>query len=509
MATTDVVAVVIEIADQTKKDLATIRSNLEALGAKDINVDLDINSTAEIARTEAQLRALTRTRTLHFQTRMTPGVSGVGRMDRIAGDSLRVDSIADMLTPSTGGGGLMGGRAPQRAFSSITKPLENAREQFRGIRRTLGAVTPNIMDLWNALAALIPVMISLGAAAIGLAGAFITLGVAAAAIGGIGLLGFGDTFEESISNATQEIDKLGDRLFDMFQPVADVFQPILQGWLEAAPRQLQRLVEPLQRMAIFADTLGDAGAGFIGWVADALRSMASMEKQISQIALRFGDVAGTFIIDFMESMTQFAYENQEALILISHELRRLLSALLDLSIVVTTTLTALSPLVTILEVLAELLNTTLGRGLITMIGLLLMLKTAIAAANVAIWIMQGGILRTVTGILMGYIPALDAAILTTWQWFAALTATRQALVALLATTGIGLLLAGGGILIGEMMGGMGGGPSAGASRAGSSSGGTYINIEGDVGRRELDRLLSAGQVRAGDEHGMQEGMNNG
>lgn len=503
MATTDVVGVVIEIVDQTKDDLAEIRANLEAIGVKDLNVDLDINAASDITKTEAQLQALTRTRTAHIRSKMTPGISGVGRMGHMMGDAPQVDELAEMLTPSVGGGG-GGGPGGVRGFiQGIDKPLDNAKRQLRGVRRILGAITPNIMDLWNAMAALIPVMISLGAAAIGLAGAFITLGVAAAAIGGIGLLGWGDSFSSSISNAQSRAQKLGETLFDVMQPVANTFQPILEGWMAGAPRQIQRLVGPLERMAIFADTLSAAGAGFIGWLGDALRSMASMERQISQIALRFGDIAGAFIIDFMENMTMFAYENQEAMIQLSHTLRRLLSILLELSLVVSETLLVFSPLIGILEVITALLNTKFGRALLTGIGLFLAAKTAVAALSAAVFILQGGLLKVAAGIAVNYIPAVLGAIGVTDQWIARLGVLRGALL----TTGVGALLVGGGLLLNEFIGPDSAGSPSGTGRSGPSTGGTYINIEGDVGRREMDRLLDHSQTRSRDEYNMQEGMN--
>lgn len=516
MATTDVVEIVIGVVNNTKDELAEIRAELQALGAMDVNVDFDLNG---VAQAEAKANAVARDRTidLDFQTALPKGAtegapalpSGAG-----GGDIIPFDSSAARTMRGTGVN-IPGPGRMQRTFqmiSNIDDPLGNAKRQMTGIRRTLGKITPNIMDLWNAMAALIPVMISLGAAAIGLAGALLTLGAAGAAIVGLGLLGWGDSFSESLSNASSEAEDLGSRIFDVLQPAAGTFQPILQGWMEGAPRQIQRLVEPMQRLAVFSDAIGAAGTGFVGWIGEAIRAMVGMEEQIEQIVLRFGDIAGTFIIDFMENMTQFAYENQEALIQMSGVLRELFGALLDVSIAVTTTLTAFSPLVSLIGVLAEFLNTRIGRGLLTMVGLLLTLRTAIASVNIALWVMQGGVMRIVTGVLMGYIPAVNSAILTTWQWFAALTATRQALVALLATTGVGLLLAGAGIVAGEMMntspsastysgGGMGGG--------GGGGGGTYINVEGDVGRREMDRLLDTGQVRAGDEHEILEGMNNG
>lgn len=521
MATTDPVQIVIEIVDQFSDDLAELRAQLEAIDAMDIDVDFDINDVArEVADVHAQIGSIPNSETVWFHARMR----GLQRVRaQIASAQAQAASISlGRGLPSPGGGlfgqpmalpGAGGGGTPDVIPDSISsgefaRNLRNLRRQFGGSLSIISRFTPNIMMVWNALAAMIPVIVSLAAAAIGLAGAFGALATAGAAVVGAGLLGWGDTFGENMDNLTEQLEQLGSRLFDVMQPAATTFQPILQDWLEGAPRQLERLVGPMQELTVFADALSAAGAGFIGWIADVINSMVAMEDMIEQIALRFGEVAGGFLISFFENMIEFAYQNQEALINLSSSLRTLFGALLDISMAVAAVLSTMSPFIEIIGFLAGLLNTDIGRAILTVIASLLImnstlgiLMTTVAALNGVLTLLAFNSLhKTVIYILSQYVPAISTAIASTLEWVAALGALRAALL----TTGVGIALVGGGLLINEAMGANASGPSTSAQSQGRGGGNTYIQVEGDVGRREAERIIDATHGTTREEMSIQE-----
>jgi hypothetical protein len=372
---------------------------------------------------------------------------------------------------------------------------EHSRTRLKRLGQTLNKLRPNIMMIWNALATLIPVMVTLAASAIGLAGAFGTLALAGGAILGLGLLGWGDSFSSSLQNLQQEARLLGGRLFDVLEPLSMIAQPIMQDWMEGAPRQVQRLVEPMENLMLaFEDPLGAAGAGIVGWVQDVVRAMVSMDEILTQIAFRFADVAGSFIIDFMENMVMFAYENQEAMIRTAGALRDLLGLLLDLSIFIVRVLQPLAPFIEALSYLGFILSNPLTAAIVSAVGAMLLMQTAMATVLGGTAALNGTLIMTALSGISTYITAVTGAISTTWAWIQSLTALRGAL----ALTGIGLAAVAAGAIAYGAFDEQPGGPRPNTGRFGSpSGGGTTINIQGDVKRDEMNRLLDEvpGEVR--------------
>lgn len=493
MAEVDPVEIIVDIVDQFSDELRELRGELERIDAKSLNIDLDVQASSEIATTEAKLDAMARDRTVGIRTRVG-GIPGGG------GDGDGGIPVPSFDRPGGGRGNLMlGGRGAMRMIGRggdagagglrgmiPDDALERSRNSFSRLGSLMGRLTPNIMMVWNALAAGIPIMVSLGAAAIGLAGALGAVAAAGVGILGIGLLGFGDTFSQSISNATTELQNLGSTLFDVIQPVANTFQPILMGWLEGAPRQVQKLVGPMQNLAVFADVLGQAGAGFMDWTARVLNAMTGMDEIISQMVMRLGTVAGNFLIDWMQNMVQFAYDNQTALIQLAEVVRDLFGALLNISIVASSTLAQFSFLTDILVLVSNLLNTKLGRALVMVAALMVSLEAAVAGVLAVLGLAGKAMFSLSGGIISSYLPAVSSAIAATWTWIQGLSTLR----AVLASTGIGLGLIAGGYLANEfLLSDPGPSGGAGTGGGGSMGGGTYINVQGDVGRRELDRIL--------------------
>lgn len=524
------VEIVVELVDSVSEELAQIRGELEGIDATSINIDVDINSTDEVAATEAQLQALARDRHVDIHTRFPGAVGqgfnlGIGELHDVA-DSREAMWGRDLPEMGLGGGepGGVGGTTFRpgggldrafgggdfgfgrefRDFEFIDSDamMRRSRRSISGVARALDRARPNIMQVWNAMAALIPVFVTLGAAAIGLAGAFVALGTAAVAIAGVGLLGWGSSVSESFQRVQEEGSQLLDTIGEILRPVGTQFQPILQGWMQGAPAQVRELVGPMEELTVFADTLSAAGAGFVDWIGEVLRAMTDMEGIISQIAMRFGEVAGAFLIDFMENMTEFAYDNQTALIQLSASLRELLGALLNVSVAVASVLAALSPLTQLVAFLAELMNTRLGRTLIAVTAILFTIEAAFGLLAGAIGLVTSGLVAQAGVVLGTYLPTIEAIIIATYEAIAAMSTLRAALI----STGIGALLVGGGFLVSQAVapGGSPGGSAAG--RGGVSGGDTYLNIEGDVGRREMDRIQDTVPGIARTEIAMNEDM---
>lgn len=407
---------------------------------------------------------------------------------------------------------MKGGRAPKpsdflsgpRALRGIDLETFNRRanKQVKSLVQTVDRFRPNIMMIWNALAALIPIMVSLGAAAIGLAGGLIAVATAGAAVLGLGLLGWGENFQQSMQEIQKRARALGRQLFDVLQPVADVAQPVMQDWLEGAPRQVQKLVGPLSDLIeAFDDPLGRMGGGVVDWLAAVVERMTSMRDIIVQITSRFGRVAGNFLIEFMTNMVEFAYRNQTQLIEMARALRLLLRLLLKFSIFI---VRVLAPLKTLLEVVAPIADLFLNRwvaGLVAAATSTILLVGAVSSLTAASSTLSGGIIASVITSIGAYIGAVWSAITATYQWLVAIGTLKGALLGV----GIGLASIGAGVIAARSFGGTSGPPpgAAGSRSMGGGArgggGGTTIVVQGDMRKRELDRVLDKSSSNARQE----------
>lgn len=425
---------------------------------------------------------------------------GGGRMGPRMGTSPMMNAIRAARDMDTGfpGDPLTGPRGLRRNFG------REARKRVKKLGRAMNKLRPNIMMVWNALAALIPIFITLGAAAIGLAAGMIAIATAGAAVLGVGLLGWGDSFSESLQNLQKQAKSLGSNLFDIMQPVARTAQPILQDWMEGAGRQVQKLVGPLQNLIrAFEDTLGQVGTGIVDWVVRVINRMTEMEDTISQITLRFGAVAGDFLIDMVTNLIEFAANNQETLIRTAGALRDILSILVDLSIFITRILAVLAPLIAVLEYLSGFIFNRFTAGVTAALLAIVAMNAALATMTTMTQAAGAGILMTIAGAIKPYIVTVYSAIVATWEWIASLTALRAAL----ALTGIGLVALGAGAVAAGAVGQMG--PERGSAGGGRTAqhGGTTINIQGDVEKRQMDRLMDEVPKASRNERELSNEMN--
>lgn len=353
------------------------------------------------------------------------------------------------------------------------------------IGKTINRLRPNIMDLWNTLAALIPILITLAGAAIGLAGAFIALATAGAAILGLGLLGWGEDLDSTLQNLQESAGNFADTLHGVLEPVSDVFQPIVSRWGQGFVSQVSGLVDELLRLQVFASGLSRMGAGIMNWVGRVIERMADMEGMITQMSLRFGDVAGDFLIRLFTRMVRFAYENQDALIQLSQGIGQLLRALFDLSTVLAFLLTQLQPLLNIVTFLSGLMANEWVISIMSAVVAIYALEAALAAAAFAKTSLT---VASIKSWVLGTLPYISTLTSSMWSFVASIHAAHGALVALLAATGIGLAVLGTGFVVGQQAMDSMSQPSPSPSRRGQG-GGTYVEIHGDVRKREMDRLL--------------------
>jgi hypothetical protein len=461
---------------------------------RDVDMDMfsganRLDSPFDRADIEADLsQAVTNTRALQDEVRpdipsVTPRGFGLGMPDLDMRDA-----------PNAPDG------SPQW-INDFTKDAEGLNKAFSRLR-------PTMTTWWNIIAAALPAVIALSAAVFGLAAALLTVGGAAAAIVGVGLLGWGDSMQSSLRNLQEEARMLAQELFGVMQPAAGQFQPIMSDAMDALPNLVERLVDPLQRATGFADDLAQMGTGVVDWMAMLITAAANLERQTTQLISRFGEITGTTLLRFFRAVVQDTYRNQQAYIALADALGTALLAIFEISQAASFAFVRFRPLLDVVLLLARALNSDLGQSLIMIVGGLFLLEKASAAALAVMGALRIGVGATAASILGSLLPSLTTGIAMMWQWVTAANAAWAATARFLALTGVGLaLVLGSGALV-DQLSGQGRNqrgprtPGSGATRRG----GTSITINGNVGRREMDRMLDRMPQEARTTFQRQRGM---
>lgn len=368
---------------------------------------------------------------------------------------------------------------------------EGSQRSMAKLGRTLLEYRPSIMDWWNVLALLIPIMITLVGAALGLAAALVAVGTAGAAIVGAGLLGWGDDTQSMMRNLQREANQLKEALFGAVQPLAQQAQPIVDDWLDGAPRHAQRLATAMEPLLSFEDEIAAMGAGFINFLVEAFAQMASVEEEVTQVTMRMGSALGGFLNDAMRSLVLEVYKNQEALIDIAQLFLSAIVTIYNLAKAVTFVVAQFGFLLRAFEIVTGFLSNKWVVAFLTAVTTALLLNAAISSLITGYYALQAGIVATAISTVSKYIPSVVTAISATWGWVTAVNGLNAALRGLLVLTGaLGAAWAIGTMATGAMESMSG--PQPGAAGTGVSStgrGGTTINIQGDVRKKEMNRIL--------------------
>lgn len=411
------------------------------------------------------------------------------------------------LGGALGDAGIFGGGRGRRRHPArqAGRAVGKMATQFDNLGRKLLRYRPSIMDWWNILALLIPVLITMVGLVIGLAAAFVALGAAAATIAGVGLLAWGDSMSESLQNLQKEAKQLGSALFDVLQPAAEQFQPMQEDAMEALPSMVADLVGPMQRLTVFGDELGAMGKGFVDWMEDGINAAADLNEEIGQILIRFGAGLGNFLIDLLTTMVKEVHRNQNAY-------ADLAAILVDALVIIFNLVKSVGFLIAqfrgffdVLALLTSLMSSEWAVGILMFISLVVLLETAIATAVGTLSALAGA---SLAGWAASVFPYLTKAIAMMWQFVAAANTAWGSLARLLALTGVGLALVVGSTAaiegaVSNSVGNPGGGRRG---RFAQSGGNTFITVEGDVEKKQMDRLLDKVPGETSTEMNMQEGI---
>jgi len=423
------------------------------------------------------------------------------------------------LSASISRGRSRGGRGKNVPMMGLRKDvkLSKIRKRIGKIRRAtnkfgsaVARLKPDMTFWYNILAAMIPMLAAFAVHAFGVAAAMGALAVAGAAVVGLGLIGYGEDMDAAWQNATSTLADFKKELFQVFQPSAQQLASISDEFFDFAPEAMRPIAESIAELAVFEDAIFAAFEGGSQFIADFFTKIADYEGIITQLAMRFGDILGTEIIDLFIWLTQEAYANQETLIALSRSAKYVGLAFYEVALMIAKFVATLEPLWVLLYKMSTLLGNKFAAAMIIATALLLGLlfvfaKIAIGAMNLMLALQTLGIVgsASIAGLAtsaMTWLGGMQAAIMNTIR---SLTALKLALI----STGLGMLLVGGGMILSAAYssanefdgpddggpswpGGSGPSPSAGGSSSPSpSNSGTtnnYYNYEFNSGGGEMN-----------------------
>lgn len=387
----------------------------------------------------------------------------------------------------------------------LTDDSGNRAPAINGLRKGIKRLIPSMHRWYQLIALILPLLITMAGAALGAAAALGALAMAGAAMAGIGLLGYGDSLSESLRNAQKRAKELKKELYDVFRPVAGVFQPFVEQLFDKIPQVAQKLTEPLKGLEAsgYDDFFIGALEGAGSWLARLIDLANELAPEIQAIGGALGMAFSEGIIDLLRWATLELYENWDAFARLGSIIVDVLIILYNLSKAVSFALSFFKPLFDIFVGISEVLGDRMTSAILAAVAAMFSLYwigssvAALLATIKALAIAQAfWSAVTAVGSLMGALGALSGA----------LSFILGQLLSLNVLTG-GLLLAAG-LVVGyaayKKMGndgtaasapgggnapasGFGSGPSP-AGAGGGMGGGTQINIYGDVGNKEYQKL---------------------
>ncbi|WP_206668659.1 hypothetical protein [Halorubrum depositum] len=385
------------------------------------------------------------------------------------------------------------GVTPDRLrFGKLGKATQRLSGRVSNLRGVIRSAIPSMAKWWQLIALAIPALITFGTQAAGVGAAMLSVAAAGAAFIGLGLIGHGNDMAESWRNAQEQLSDLKEDLYETFQPSMQTFAPIQDAWFDILPQKLSVVNDELKQLqgTSLQYALFDATGGTANFLAEFIRRMREMDGIIAQLAMRFGDIIGTNILDFFSWLTREAYLNQETLIRLGQVILMVIEIIYNLSTVFSQLIIVFSPLIGFVLWLTRTFESRLARAIISVlvvvgvfVGLLIKTIAVMAKLRIALLIMSitgSGAMASFAGTALTALSTIQAKV---WATIASLTALQAALIA----TGIGALLVGGGLLAYQALKPKGP-PSGGDDYSGYTGrgyGNTVIN-EGDTYNFNVD-----------------------
>jgi hypothetical protein len=401
--------------------------------------------------------------------------------------------------PSTSGVLSSIGDSAVEGISMLTDEDGKRAPIISNLKDNLRKLVPSMQKWYRLVALVIPLLITMAGAALGAAAALGSLAGVGAAMVGIGLLGYGDSLSESLRNAQKRTQQLKEELFDVFQPVAGVFQPFVEQLFGKIPKVAGQLTEPLKDLEAsgFDNFFIGALEGTGDFLADLIRLINQLAPEIQAIGAGLGRVFGDILLGLLQWSVKELYNNWDAFSRLGLIIIDLLVILYNLAKVVSFALSFFKPLFDILVGISNVFENRLSASILAGVAAMIALYYAASSVAAAFAIIKGSAIA----------QALYSGVIAAGSLTGALASVSMTLSTIIAQmTALNMLTGGVLLAAGAVVGYLAyqelkpetpslptGGTSSPSgfgspSPTGGYGSGTQINIYGDVGRDEYQRL---------------------
>ena len=325
--------------------------------------------------------------------------------------------------------------------------LSSIRDMFDGLENPMKKFDLRMSDLHNALAKLVPlILVLVGAvpalytAMIGLAAAAISAAAALLAIGGFGALGVGlQGGEFNMQRLSDVLSDIRDEFIEAFGPLSERLEPLFMDAVGGLSLLFDAVALNGDALMQLTDDARAFGQFLLSFIPSALASMAAMVETMRPVFSMMADAIDNAsilrtltaltldIIPAVAALTSAVIDILPALVRFSAGFASILGGIL-------TAIDFIGKLVSILPLKAEALGAVTAAAL-TLASAFAILNGTIFSTAVTMLLKLGAAIQTQIVQLLGYKAATTSATIATYG-------LTNALRALLAVTGVGLVLVG-------------------------------------------------------------------
>ena len=425
--------------DHLIRKLSSVAREIEqvnAVGTNGIDVHTNVQPIDhELAVLQAKIEMFERQNSITIGTNVSGFGSGGPRlpMGMFGGGS-----------GSSGGGG---GGSSSSTSRSATKSASSFFDKISGLQNPMEKFDLRMSDLHNALAKLVPlILVLVGAvpalytAMIGLAAAAISAAAALLAIGGFGALGVGlQGGEFDMQRLSDVLSDIRTEFIEAFGPLSERLEPLFMDAVGGLSLLFDAVARNGDALMQLTDDARAFGQFLLSFIPSALASMAAMVETMRPVFSMMADAIDNAsilrtltaltldIIPAVAALTSAVIDILPALVRFSAGFASILGGIL-------TAIDFIGKLVSILPLKAEALGAVTAAAL-TLASAFAILNGTIFSTAVTMLLKLGAAIQTQIVQLLGYKAATTSATIATYG-------LTNALRALLAVTGVGLVLVG-------------------------------------------------------------------
>jgi len=370
------------------------------------------------------------------QTRVGQSLFSSGpRVSRIEGsilrDSLKLNQVLDSdKAPSTGSSKDVDVDRSRSALKNLRRSLSAVSLASSNITNSLGKLRPTFRQVRAIIYTLLPALIGLGAQLVSVAAGITALTGAAGAAVALGLLGgASETLEGSMASAEERVNSLKRELFQVIEPIADLFAPITDDLFGEVVSNVRGLTDEMAALRPLSDILFDGLGGFGVIIEETLQSIIQLGPELQQMAGIFGSILTSGLPEFFSNLFVEGIKTSDTLIKVAGVAFQLGRMIYFVSKAIASLLGVFAVFTPVLKLIADLLGSRIGQSLIIIAGLLtsLIVLGVVFGKIIATLTLVIGALNTAMGTQIGILGVLKS----TWtgQWIISAIGAMQSLIA--------------------------------------------------------------------------------